>query len=56
MKTEFSSSFDYCNLAKSLIITLTMITYTMIGDGDMKYPGIAPRAFDRIFDLVEENK
>ena len=29
-------------------------TYTMIGDRDQKYPGIAPRAFNRIFDLIHE--
>lgn len=31
-------------------------TYTMIGDGGQTQPGIAPRAFRRIFDLIEENK
>lgn len=31
-------------------------TYTMIGDGAQTQPGIAPRAFQRIFDLIEENK
>ncbi|OWF39036.1 myosin-1B-like [Mizuhopecten yessoensis] len=29
-------------------------TYTMIGDRDQKYPGIAPRAFERIFELGHE--
>ncbi|XP_013381307.1 nuclear mitotic apparatus protein 1 [Lingula anatina] len=31
-------------------------TYTMIGDSEQKSPGIAPRAFERIFELLEENK
>ena len=31
-------------------------TYTIIGGGDGSHPGIAPRAFDRIFELLEENK
>ncbi|XP_052283631.1 restin homolog isoform X2 [Dreissena polymorpha] len=31
-------------------------TFTMIGDRDQKYPGIAPRAFNRIFELAEEQK
>ncbi|KAI0243233.1 hypothetical protein LSAT2_022049 [Lamellibrachia satsuma] len=31
-------------------------TFTIIGGGDGSYPGIAPRAFNRIFDLLEENK
>nr|XP_039257940.1 myosin-11-like [Styela clava] len=31
-------------------------TYTMIGDGAQTQPGIAPRAFKRIFDLIDENK
>eukprot|EP00058_Branchiostoma_floridae_P016051 XP_002601539.1 hypothetical protein BRAFLDRAFT_127731 [Branchiostoma floridae] len=31
-------------------------TFTMIGDKDQRFPGIAPRAFDRIFELIEENK
>ncbi|XP_064618815.1 myosin-9-like isoform X3 [Lineus longissimus] len=31
-------------------------TFTMIGDKAQNFPGIAPRAFDRIFDLIEENK
>jgi len=31
-------------------------TYTIIGDREQKYPGIAPRAFERIFDLLQENK
>lgn len=30
-------------------------TFTIIGDREQKYPGIAPRAFERIFNLVEEN-
>ncbi|XP_064607876.1 myosin-10-like [Liolophura sinensis] len=31
-------------------------TFTMIGDREQSFPGIAPRAFSRIFDIVEENK
>ncbi|ESO96357.1 hypothetical protein LOTGIDRAFT_144011, partial [Lottia gigantea] len=31
-------------------------TFTMIGDRSQQYPGIAPRAFQRIFQLAEENK
>ncbi|XP_077988822.1 uncharacterized protein LOC144443263 isoform X2 [Glandiceps talaboti] len=31
-------------------------TFTMIGDSSQQFPGIAPRAFKQIFDLVEENK
>ena len=31
-------------------------TFTIIGDKEQKFPGIAPRAFERIFELVEENK
>ncbi|XP_005111503.1 myosin-2 heavy chain [Aplysia californica] len=31
-------------------------TFTMIGDSSKKFPGIAPRAFERIFELAEENK
>ena len=31
-------------------------TFTIIGDQQQKLPGIAPRAFDRIFELIEENK
>ncbi|XP_052100281.1 putative protein tag-278 isoform X1 [Mytilus californianus] len=31
-------------------------TFTMIGDKDQKFPGIAPRAFNRIFDLINELK
>uniref|UniRef100_H2XNC3 Kinesin-like protein n=1 Tax=Ciona intestinalis TaxID=7719 RepID=H2XNC3_CIOIN len=30
-------------------------TYTMIGDSDQTQPGIAPRAFERIFSLIKEN-
>ena len=30
-------------------------TYTMIGGG-ADQPGIAPRAFQRIYELIEENK
>ncbi|XP_072039085.1 uncharacterized protein [Amphiura filiformis] len=31
-------------------------TFTMIGDKEQKFPGIAPRAFNRIFDVMEESK
>ncbi|KAK3759215.1 hypothetical protein RRG08_054936 [Elysia crispata] len=31
-------------------------TFTMIGDSGKKFPGIAPRAFQRIFELAEENE
>ncbi|KAK7484015.1 hypothetical protein BaRGS_00024750, partial [Batillaria attramentaria] len=31
-------------------------TFTMIGDRDGNFPGIAPRAFTRIFEMAEENK
>lgn len=31
-------------------------TYTMIGDKELKSPGIAPRAMDAIFKLMEEQK
>eukprot|EP00794_Sanderia_malayensis_P009619 gene9619-10602_t len=31
-------------------------TFTVIGDNDRKFPGIAPRAFDSVFNLIEENK
>lgn len=31
-------------------------TYTMIGDNGQTQPGIAPRAFSRIFDIAEKNK
>ncbi|XP_057300384.1 early endosome antigen 1-like [Hydractinia symbiolongicarpus] len=31
-------------------------TYTMIGDKEQKSPGIAPRAFKAIYELIEENK
>ena len=27
-------------------------TYTMIGDRELKSPGIAPRAFERIFEVI----
>ncbi|CAD5122523.1 DgyrCDS10943 [Dimorphilus gyrociliatus] len=30
-------------------------TFTIIGDRDQKFPGIAPRSFERIFNLIEEN-
>ncbi|XP_002122612.2 uncharacterized protein LOC100187504 [Ciona intestinalis] len=30
-------------------------TYTMIGDTEQTQPGIAPRAFERIFNLIKEN-
>ena len=31
-------------------------TFTMIGDKEQKFPGIAPRAFKAIYQLIEENK
>jgi hypothetical protein len=31
-------------------------TFTMIGDQAGNYPGIAPRAFQRIYDLAAENQ
>lgn len=31
-------------------------TFTMIGDREGQFPGIAPRAFKRIFEMAEENK
>lgn len=31
-------------------------TYTMIGDKEQKSPGIAPRAFKAIYELIDENK
>ncbi|XP_022099013.1 myosin-9-like [Acanthaster planci] len=31
-------------------------TFTMIGDREGNFPGIAPRAFDKIFEVIEENK
>lgn len=31
-------------------------TFTIIGDREQNFPGIAPRAFRRIFDLLDENK
>ncbi|XP_071794114.1 uncharacterized protein [Asterias amurensis] len=31
-------------------------TFTMIGDKEGKFPGIAPRAFEKIFEVIEENK
>ena len=31
-------------------------TFTMIGDREQRYPGIAPRAFVRIFELADENR
>ncbi|XP_041373330.1 COP1-interactive protein 1-like [Gigantopelta aegis] len=31
-------------------------TFTMIGDQEQNHPGIAPRAFQRIFQLAEDNK
>ncbi|XP_036382699.1 kinesin-like protein KIN-14E [Megalops cyprinoides] len=30
-------------------------TFTMIGDKDLKNPGIMPRAFQKIFDIIQEN-
>lgn len=31
-------------------------TFTMIGDKGQNFPGIAPRAFRKIFEVIEENK
>ena len=31
-------------------------TFTIIGDAEKKFPGVAPRAFEKIFELCEENK
>ncbi|XP_071110400.1 uncharacterized protein [Haliotis cracherodii] len=31
-------------------------TFTMIGDKEQNHPGIAPRAFNRIFELAQENR
>ena len=31
-------------------------TFTIIGDREQTLPGIAPRAFNKIFELLEENK
>jgi len=31
-------------------------TFTMIGDQSNNHPGIAPRAFKRIFEVIDENK
>ncbi|PVD19886.1 hypothetical protein C0Q70_20379 [Pomacea canaliculata] len=31
-------------------------TFTMIGDRDQNFPGVAPRAFKGIFELAQENK
>ena len=31
-------------------------TFTMIGDREQRFPGIAPRAFHRIFEMAEENR
>ena len=31
-------------------------TFTIIGDKAQNYPGVAPRAFQRIFELIEENQ
>ena len=31
-------------------------TFTIIGDREQRSPGIAPRAFNRIFELLDENK
>uniref|UniRef100_W5MTU6 Kinesin motor domain-containing protein n=1 Tax=Lepisosteus oculatus TaxID=7918 RepID=W5MTU6_LEPOC len=31
-------------------------TFTMIGDKELKNPGVIPRAFQRMFHIIEENK
>lgn len=30
-------------------------TFTMVGDKDQKSPGIMPRSFNAIFDIIREN-
>jgi len=35
---------------------LTLLNYTMIGDKELKSPGIAPRAMTAIFSLMDEQK
>lgn len=37
-------------------MTLTMFTFTMIGDKEGNFPGIAPRAMDAIYKLIDENR
>lgn len=31
-------------------------TFTMVGDKDQKNPGIMPRSFNAIFDIIQENR
>ncbi|XP_066567848.1 putative LOC110439812 homolog [Amia ocellicauda] len=31
-------------------------TFTMVGDKELKTPGVMPRAFSRIFNIIEENR
>ena len=31
-------------------------TFTVIGDKEQKFPGIAPRAFKQLFELLGDNK
>ncbi|GAA6109834.1 kinesin-like protein KIN-14I [Tachysurus ichikawai] len=31
-------------------------TFTMLGDREQKYPGIIPRTFNRIFEIIQENE
>lgn len=39
-----------------LLYSLTHLTYTMIGDKELKSPGIAPRAMDAIYQLMDDQK
>ena len=38
------------------VVSFTFHTFTMIGDKEQKFPGIAPRAMERIFQVINENK
>lgn len=40
----------------SMHVSLINHTFTMIGDKEQKFPGIAPRAMERIFHVINENK
>lgn len=40
----------------SILFFLTFLTYTMIGDKELKSPGIAPRAMEAIYHLMDEQK
>lgn len=39
-----------------IFFSLTFLNYTMIGDKELKSPGIAPRAMTAIFSLMNEQK